>query len=342
VAVESDRPDPRDRALDRAAAQKRKGPCEGSSGPHPSQDAVPLSLGRNFSGYRAQAGARGLEAFSCPCPGCGSWHRGTRWARGLQAPRPASVRRWGGALSQRLGLALLASAPNKISRPSPATNRWRHPRAFHGCWPGSAPEDRQRTSGCAVQRPRCGLGERLVLPRENEPGLQQSLPWQGQSPPQCESLTMVAIQVMGNNTAVQFAASPGNCETQRFQAPAAHNLLESWAPALRGLQRLPPLSALRSCGQHRPHRDASCIRSLIAGHGPDTRRSATTACQIAPTMPTRKTGSALRMSALLIGQISASSVVHWVQPKQMVISAPTRLTKPGGPLTPKARAPAAA
>ena len=56
--------------------------------------------------------------------------------------------------------------------------------------------------------PRCGLGE-LVIP-ENEPG--SSIMPGKVNPTQCESLTMVAVQVMGNNTAVQLAASQGNFE----------------------------------------------------------------------------------------------------------------------------------
>ena len=47
------------------------------------------------------------------------------------------------------------------------------------------------------------------------------------NPTQCESLTMVAVQVMGNNTAVQLAASQGNFELNVFKPLIAHNLLES-------------------------------------------------------------------------------------------------------------------
>jgi fumarate hydratase class II len=71
--------------------------------------------------------------------------------------------------------------------------------------------------------PRCGLGE-LVLPK-NEPG--SSIMPGKVNPTQAESLTMVAVQVMGNNTAVQLAASQGNFELNVFKPLIAHNLLES-------------------------------------------------------------------------------------------------------------------
>jgi fumarate hydratase class II len=71
--------------------------------------------------------------------------------------------------------------------------------------------------------PRCGLGE-LVIP-ENEPG--SSIMPGKVNPTQCESLTMVAVQVMGNNTAVQLAASQGNFELNVFKPVIARNVLES-------------------------------------------------------------------------------------------------------------------
>jgi fumarate hydratase class II len=65
-----------------------------------------------------------------------------------------------------------------------------------------------------------------VIP-ENEPG--SSIMPGKVNPTQCESLTMVAAQVMGNNTAVQFGASQGNFELNVFKPLIAHNVLESIA-----------------------------------------------------------------------------------------------------------------
>ena len=160
------------------------------------QDAVPLSLGQEFGGYVAQlqlaTGAirQSLAAVRELAIG------GTAVGTGLNAPRgfgEAVAAR----LSERLGTAFL-SAPNKFQ----ALAGHEALAACHGALTvlaGSlmkiANDIRWLGSG-----PRCGLGE-LVLP-ENEPG--SSIMPGKVNPTQCESLTMVAAQVMGNNTAVQI------------------------------------------------------------------------------------------------------------------------------------------
>jgi len=71
--------------------------------------------------------------------------------------------------------------------------------------------------------PRCGLGE-ITIP-ENEPG--SSIMPGKVNPTQCESLTMVAVQVMGNDAAVGFAASQGNFELNVYMPVIAYNFLQS-------------------------------------------------------------------------------------------------------------------
>jgi fumarate hydratase class II len=71
--------------------------------------------------------------------------------------------------------------------------------------------------------PRCGLGE-LKLP-ENEPG--SSIMPGKVNPTQCEALTMVCVQVMGNDAAVGFAGSQGNFELNVFKPVIIHNVLTS-------------------------------------------------------------------------------------------------------------------
>ncbi len=71
--------------------------------------------------------------------------------------------------------------------------------------------------------PRCGLGE-IFIP-ENEPG--SSIMPGKVNPTQCEALTMVAVQVMGNDTAVGLAASQGNFELNVFLPVCAYNFLQS-------------------------------------------------------------------------------------------------------------------
>ncbi len=71
--------------------------------------------------------------------------------------------------------------------------------------------------------PRCGLGE-LIIP-ENEPG--SSIMPGKVNPTQSEAMTMVAVQVMGNDTAIGFAGSQGNFELNVFKPVMIHNLLHS-------------------------------------------------------------------------------------------------------------------
>jgi fumarate hydratase class II len=71
--------------------------------------------------------------------------------------------------------------------------------------------------------PRCGLGE-LSLP-ENEPG--SSIMPGKVNPTQSEAMTMVAVQVMGNDAAIGFAASQGNFELNVFNPVMIHNFLHS-------------------------------------------------------------------------------------------------------------------
>ena len=71
--------------------------------------------------------------------------------------------------------------------------------------------------------PRCGLGE-ISIP-ENEPG--SSIMPGKVNPTQCEQVTMVAVQVMGNDSAIGFAASQGNFELNVFMPVIAYNFLQS-------------------------------------------------------------------------------------------------------------------
>ena len=71
--------------------------------------------------------------------------------------------------------------------------------------------------------PRCGLGE-IRIP-ENEPG--SSIMPGKVNPTQCEQVTMVAVQVMGNDAAISFAASQGNFELNVFMPVIAYNFLQS-------------------------------------------------------------------------------------------------------------------
>ena len=71
--------------------------------------------------------------------------------------------------------------------------------------------------------PRCGLGE-LCIP-ENEPG--SSIMPGKVNPTQCEAMTMVAVQVMGNDATINFAGASGNFELNVFKPVMIYNFLQS-------------------------------------------------------------------------------------------------------------------
>ena len=82
--------------------------------------------------------------------------------------------------------------------------------------------------------PRAGFAE-LIIP-ENEPG--SSIMPGKINPTQCEALTMVAVQVFGNDQAVAFAGSQGNFQLNVFKPVMLHNVLESIDADRRRLPRL--------------------------------------------------------------------------------------------------------
>ena len=271
------------------------------------QDAVPLSLGQEFGGYVAQlqlaatAIRQSLAAVRELAIG------GTAVGTGLNAPKgfgEAVAAR----LSERLGTAFV-SAPNKFQ----ALAGHEALAACHGALTvlaGSlmkiANDIRWLGSG-----PRCGLGE-LVLP-ENEPG--SSIMPGKVNPTQCESLTMVAAQVMGNNTAVQIGASQGNFELNVFKPLIAHNVLES-IELLAG-----------ACASFREH----CIEGLQANTHRIERLLNQSLMLVTALTPAigydrasaiakhaHRHGLSLREAALVLGEISGEEFDQWVRPEQMV------------------------
>jgi fumarate hydratase class II len=271
------------------------------------QDAVPLTLGQEFSGYVAQL-ELGLGAL---VPGLPAVLQlaigGTAVGTGLNAP-PGFGEAVAERLSERLGLPF-TSASNKFQ----ALAGHEPLAAVHGSLTvlaGSllkiANDIRWLGSG-----PRCGLGE-LVLP-ENEPG--SSIMPGKVNPTQCEAATMVALQVMGNNTAVQMAASQGNFELNVFKPLIAHNLLESialLAGACDGL-RLHCLEGLQAdTGRIQALLDQSLmlVTALTPVIGYDR------ACTIAKHAHQHRLS--LREAALMLGEISAEEFDRCVSPDRML------------------------
>ena len=271
------------------------------------QDAVPLSLGQEFGGYVAQLNlARDTLLTSLP-----QLHQlaigGTAVGTGINAP-PGFSEAVAERLAKRLGLPF-SSAPNKFQ----ALAGHEPLAAVHGALTvlaGSlmkiANDIRWLASG-----PRCGLGE-LVLP-ENEPG--SSIMPGKVNPTQCESLTMVAVQVMGNNTAVQMAASQGQFELNVFKPLIAWNLLESielLAGACAGFSEhcIEGLRANELRLQELLGNSLMLVTALTPAIGYDR------ACAIA--RHAHHHNLSLREAALALGEISAAEFDQLVRPEAML------------------------
>lgn len=183
------------------------------------EDAVPLSVGQEWSGWAAQLSAclddvrHAREGLLQLAVG------GTAVGTGLNAP--AGFGRDVAATLAELTGTPYVTAPNKFAALGSLDPMVRAHAAVRGLAVALmkiANDMRWLASG-----PRCGLGE-LVLP-SNEPG--SSIMPGKVNPTQCEALVMIAIQVIGNDTAVALAGSQGNFELNAMRPVIIQNTLHS-------------------------------------------------------------------------------------------------------------------
>ena len=271
------------------------------------QDAVPLSLGQEFGGYGAQL-ELALESIRASLPQVRQLAiGGTAVGTGLNAP-PGFGEAVAARLAKRLDLPF-TSAPNKfqaLAGHEPLAAAHGALTVLAGSLMKIANDIRWLASG-----PRCGLGE-LVIP-ENEPG--SSIMPGKVNPTQAESLTMVAVQVMGNNTAVQLASSQGNFELNVFKPVIAHNMLESIALLAGGCTSfrahcVEGLQANESRIETLLDQSLMLVTALTPAIGYDR------ACAIAKHAHNHQLS--LKEAALVLGEISAEEFDRWVQPGDMV------------------------
>ncbi|KTC94601.1 class II fumarate hydratase [Legionella erythra] len=183
------------------------------------QDAVPLTLGQEFSGYVAQLDAC-LHRFEAVLPELYELALGgTAVGTGLNT-HPQFADKAANHIAKLTQLPFV-SAPNKFAA-----------LASHEALVMA--HSTLKALACALMKiandvrwlgsgPRCGLGE-LILP-ENEPG--SSIMPGKVNPTQCEAMTMVCAQVIGNDTSVAVAASQGNFELNVFKPVIIFNVLHS-------------------------------------------------------------------------------------------------------------------
>ncbi len=182
-------------------------------------DATPLTLGQEFSGYAAQV-EHGIKVIQNALPSLSELALGgTAVGTGLNT-HPKYAKRVAEVISEIAGAAFV-SAPNKFAALAcnDAIIEMSGALKVVACaFMKIANDIRWLASG-----PRAGLGE-IFLP-ENEPG--SSIMPGKVNPTQSEAMTMVSVQVMGNDTTIAFAGSLGNFELNVFKPVMIHNLLQS-------------------------------------------------------------------------------------------------------------------
>jgi fumarate hydratase class II len=158
--------------------------------------------------------------------------------------------------------------------------------------------------------PRCGLGE-LTLP-ENEPG--SSIMPGKVNPTQSEAVTMVAVQVLGNDAAIGFAGSQGNFELNVFKPVMIHNLLHSIrliADASHGFVDY----CIAGLGVNREQIDENLRESLMLVTALNPHIGYDNAAKIAKHALKKKIS--LRESAIELGLLTGEEFDRYVKPEEM-------------------------
>ncbi len=271
------------------------------------QDATPITLSQEFSGYVAQMDYA-LERVESALPRMLNLAQGgTAVGTGIN-----STKGFGKAFAAEVAKVTgieFKTAPNKFEA-----------LAAHDAFVEFS--GALNTIACSLMKiahdirmlgsgPRCGLGE-LQLP-ENEPG--SSIMPGKVNPTQCEALTMVAAQVMGNHTAITVSGSNGHFELNVFKPVMAYNLLQSIRLIADGCNSftkncLDGLTANRERIEKLRDESLMLVTALNPHIGYDN------ATKIAK--KAHKEGTTLKASALSLELLTEEQFDEWVKPELMI------------------------
>jgi len=271
------------------------------------QDATPLTLGQEFSGYVAQLdhGMRHLR------DGADHLHElalgGTAVGTGLNA-HPQFAARVAAAIAQLTGLPFV-TAPNKFEALAAADAQVNIHGALKTVAAGLmkiANDVRWLASG-----PRSGLGE-ISIP-ENEPG--SSIMPGKVNPTQCEAVTMLCAQVFGNDVAVNFGGASGNFELNVFRPMIVHNVLQSVRLLGDGARSFNDQCAV-GIEPNRERIGELLSQSLMLVTALNPHIGYDRAAEIAK--KAHREGSTLKAAALATGYVTEAQFDAWVRPADMV------------------------
>ena len=270
------------------------------------QDATPLTLGQEFSGYVTLLD-QGLRDVEYSLSGLYQLAiGGTAVGTGLNA-HPEFGDRAAAHIAKLTGLPF-QSAPNKFA-------------ALSGHNEFVIASGAVKSLACALMKiandirwlasgPRCGLGE-LIIP-ENEPG--SSIMPGKVNPTQSEALTMIAIQVMGNDTAIGIAASQGTFELNVFKPVIVHNFLHSVRLLAEGCHSFNDHCAI-GIEPNLPVIEGYVKNSLMLVTALNPHIGYDKSAQIAK--KAHKDASSLKEAALALGYLTAEQFDQWVVAKNM-------------------------
>ncbi|MBC8747679.1 MULTISPECIES: class II fumarate hydratase [Paraburkholderia] len=271
------------------------------------QDATPLTLGQEFSGYVAQL-EQGIRHVESALPHLYELAQGgTAVGTGLNA-HPKFADSVAAAIGKLTGLPFV-SAPNKFEVMAAADAL-----VFaHGALKTVAASLNKIANDIRwlASGPRCGLGE-LSIP-ENEPG--SSIMPGKVNPTQSEALTMLCAQVFGNDVAVNIGGASGNFELNVFRPMIAHNVLQSVRLLADGAHSFNENCAVGIEPNHE-RIDTLLNESLMLVTALNPHIGYDKAAQIAK--KAHKEGTTLKASALALGYVTEQQFDEWVQPKDMV------------------------
>jgi fumarate hydratase class II len=271
------------------------------------QDATPLTLGQEISGWVAML-EHNLKYVENSLPHVAELALGgTAVGTGLNT-HPEYAVRVAKELAEITGQPFI-TAPNKFEALA-TCDALVH---AHGALKGLAAslmkianDVRWLSSG-----PRCGIGE-IAIP-ENEPG--SSIMPGKVNPTQCEAMTMLCCQVMGNDVAVNIGGASGNFELNVYRPMVIHNFLQSVRLLADGMESFNEHCAVGI----EPNRDriAQLLNeSLMLVTALNTHIGYDKAAEIAK--KAHKEGLTLKASALKLGYLSEDEFDAWVRPEEMV------------------------
>jgi fumarate hydratase class II len=270
------------------------------------QDATPLTLGQEFSGYVAQL-EFAEHAIKGALPGLLLLAAGgTAVGTGLNA-HPEFANRIAAEIGSRTGLQF-KSAPNKfmaLAGHDAMVQAHGAMKTLATALMKIANDVRWMASG-----PRSGLGE-ITIP-ENEPG--SSIMPGKVNPTQCEALTMLCCQVFGNDVAITVGGSQGNFELNVFKPMIAHNFLQSVRMLADGMRSFEEHCA-RGIEPNRKRIGELMEQSLMLVTALAPHIGYDRAAQIAKTA--QHEGLTLRRAALQSGFLDEAQFDKWIVPIEM-------------------------